>query len=157
MTKTNAMRLLDLKKINYKVKYYEIDEIRFFGAQAIDKLDMDADCIFKTLVTKGDKNGINIFCIPANAHLDLKKAAKITHNKKIEMVHAKQVYTITGYMVGACSPIGMKKLYPTFIDESAILFDEIGISGGLRGCELILKTQDLCTYTDAQYADLTEF
>ncbi len=155
MKKTNAMRLLSLANIAYSVKEYEVIENGSFGKQAAEKLGVSEDEIFKTLVTVGDKNGINIFCIPVNCELNLKKAAHASQNKKVEMVLMKDVLATTGYMVGACSPIGMKKQYPTYIDETAILFDEIGVSAGVRGGEIILNPYSLCSFVNAAFCDLT--
>ena len=155
MTKTNAMRLLDLTQIEYSVQEYELDDNPSYGKMAAEKLGVSGDEIFKTLVTRGDKTGINVFCIPVNSHLDLKKAAKASKNKNIEMVLSKEVLSLTGYIVGACSPIGMKKLYPTFIDETAILFDKIGISGGLRGVEIVIEPNELSAFINAEFHDLT--
>lgn len=155
MTKTNAMRILDLEKITYTVLEYVVEEdSSSYGLQAADKLDLSNDTIFKTLVTKNEKNIINIFCIPVNYMLDLKKAAKVSGSKKIEMVLSKDVLKLTGYMVGACSPIGMKKVFSTYIDETATLFDTIGISGGIRGSEIILSPISLSTFIDAKFCDL---
>ncbi len=155
MAKTNAMRLLDVAKIEYKVKEYQVDEDKLGGVQVAHKLEMPADEVFKTLVARGDKNGVNIFCIPINCELDLKKAALVSKNKKIEMLAMKEVLPITGYMVGACSPIGMKKDFPLYVDETAILFDEIGVSAGIRGCEIIVNGEKLCYFVNGVLADLT--
>ncbi len=155
MTKTNVMRLLDQAKIVYQAKEYEVDETNYFGVQVAEKFDMSPDEVFKTLVTKGDKNGINVFCIPINCELNLKKAAIVSGNKKIEMLLMKDLLRVTGYIRGGCSPIGMKKKYPTFIDETAILFDQIGVSAGARGCEVILNGEALCAFVKGQLCDLT--
>lgn len=154
MTKTNAMRLLDIAKINYKFTEYVYDDNNLSGMVIADELGANPDQIFKTLVTMGDKNGVNVFCIPVNGELDLKKAAKISKNKKIDMVHMKDLLNLTGYIRGGCSPIGMKKLFPTYIDETAILFDEIGISGGVKGMELLLNGEELCDYVHGELCDL---
>ena len=156
LTKTNAMRLLDVCKIPYKVETYEVTKVRDFGEQAGAQLSMSEDEIFKTLVTKGDRNGVNIFCIPINAHLDLKKAALVSKNKKLEMLPAKDVLNITGYMVGACTPIGMKKQFKTFINETAILYEEIGISAGVRGGEIVLNPEKLCEVVKGEFVDVIQ-
>ena len=117
---------------------------------------MDADQVFKTLVTRGDKTGILVFCIPVDMDLDLKKAAAVSKNKKVEMTHMKELLGLTGYIRGGCSPIGMKKKYPTFIDETCILFDEIAVSAGVRGEQVILNPQDLVQYIEATEADITK-
>ncbi len=149
------MRLLDGAHIPYRVEEYEVDDTHVSGTQVAEQTHMDADMVFKTLVTRGDKTGINVFCIPVNCELNLKKAATASGNKKIEMVPMKDILSLTGYIRGGCCPIGMKKKYPTFLDETAILFDEIAISAGVRGGELILSPHDLCAFVDATLVDLT--
>ncbi len=154
MIKTNTMRLLDSAKISYRTHEYEFDNDNFSTDTIAEQTGMAEDEIFKTLVTKGDKTGINIFCIPINSELDLKKAAIVSKNKKIEMILMKDLLSLTGYMRGCCSPIGMKKKYPTFIDETAILFDEIAISGGAKGLEIIINPEELSNFIDAIFTDL---
>ncbi|MGM9551659.1 MAG: Cys-tRNA(Pro) deacylase [Clostridia bacterium] len=154
MTKTNAMRLLEQAGIEFETKEYEVDENDLSGETVAKKVNMDPDSVFKTLVTKGDKNGIAVFCIPVTGELDLKKAAKATGNKKIEMVAVKELLGLTGYIRGGCSPVGMKKAYPTFIDETAVLFDKIAVSAGVRGCQMILDPEKLTKYVNAVQIDL---
>lgn len=154
MVKTNAMRLLDADKIKYRSETYEYDENDLSGVTVAAKLSMPPEQLFKTLVTKGDKTGYMVFCIPVAEELDLKKAAVCSKNKKIEMLHVKDLLPVTGYIRGGCSPIGMKKKFPTFIDETAQLFDEIGVSAGVRGCQIIISPDDLLKYTDAVLEDL---
>lgn len=154
MVKTNAMRLLEQAGIKFETKEYEVDESDLSGETVASKVGMDPDSVFKTLVTKGDKNGIAVFCIPVTGELDLKKAAKATGNKKIEMVAVKDLLGLTGYIRGGCSPVGMKKQYPTFIDETAILFDKIAISAGVRGCQMILDPERLTEYVKGTQLDL---
>ncbi|MDY3926414.1 MAG: Cys-tRNA(Pro) deacylase [Anaerotignum sp.] len=149
MTKTNVMRLLEAAGIPYRTAEYEYDESNLSGLHA-------AEQVFKTLVTRGDKTGINVFCIPVDMELDLKKAAVVSKNKKVEMTHMKELLGLTGYIRGGCSPIGMKKKYPTFIDETCILFDEIAVSAGVRGEQIILDPNDLIRYTEATEADVTK-
>ena len=117
---------------------------------------MPPEQVFKTLVARGEKRGIVVFCVPVCCELDLKKAAKAAGDKKIEMVHMKELLPLTGYIRGGCSPIGMKKVYPTFIDETAQLYEEIAVSAGMRGQQLILHPDDLICYTDMTVCDLTE-
>ncbi|WP_249030061.1 Cys-tRNA(Pro) deacylase [Tannockella kyphosi] len=155
MNKTNAMRLLDAAKISYTTREYVVAEDNYFGVQVAKNFKMSADQVFKTLVTKGDKNGYNIFCIPINCELDLKKAAIVSKNKKIEMILMKDLLQVTGYIRGGCSPIGMKKKFPTYIDETAMIFEEIGISAGVRGCEIVLSGYELCAYLEATFHDLS--
>lgn len=155
MTKTNAMRLLDGAKIEYRVQMYEVHESNLSGLHVAEQIGVCADEIFKTLVTKGDKNGINVFCIPVNCELNLKKAALVSGNKKIEMIHVKDILSLTGYIRGGCSPIGMKKKYPTYIEETAVLFDEIAVSAGVRGAQIIINPDKLCDFVQGKFCNLT--
>ena len=120
MTKTNVMRLLDAAKIPYRAEEYAVDENDLNGMHAAEGIGMPPEQIFKTLVAKGERGGYAVFCIPVCCELDLKKAAKAAHDKKIELIHVKDLLATTGYIRGGCSPIGMKKHFPTFIDETAI-------------------------------------
>ena len=156
MTTTNAMRMLSRAGIAYRVSSYEVDESDLSGVHAAQALGIDPDCMFKTLVARGDKKGLSVFCIPVAEELDLKKAAAITGDKKVEMIHVKELLNLTGYVRGGCSPVGMKKKYPTYIDETAVLFDEIYVSAGLRGQQVILNPEDLRAVTEATFADLTK-
>ena len=156
MTTTNAMRLLMKAGIPFRTSEYEVDESDLSGVHAARALGIDPDCMFKTLVARGDKRGVSVFCIPVAEELDLKKAAAVTGDKKVEMIHVKELLGLTGYIRGGCSPIGMKKKYPTFIDETAVLFDEIYVSAGMRGQQIILDPEGLRAYTDAAFADLTK-
>ena len=154
--KTNAMRLLDAAGINYSMASYEYDESDLSGVHAAQELGVSEDIVFKTLVTRGDANAIFVFVIPVAESLDLKKAAKASGNKSIEMIHVKEIMDITGYIRGGCSPIGMKKQYPTFIDETAQLFDEIYFSAGKRGVQIILDPEILAEVSNAEFYDLTK-
>ncbi len=154
MKKTNAMRLLDLEKIPYKTKEYIVDENDLSGTHVAKQINMSSNEVFKTLITISDKNLIFVFCIPVNFELNLKKAAKASNNKKLEMVPVKDILKITGYIRGGCSPIGMKKNYPTFIDESAIDLDKIAISAGIRGCQIVINPKQLSNYNNANFSDL---
>ena len=156
MTTTNAMRLLMKAGIPFRTAEYEVDESDLSGVHAAQALGIDPDCMFKTLVARGDKRGVSVFCIPVAEELDLKKAAAVTGDKKVEMIHVKELLGLTGYIRGGCSPIGMKKKYPTYIDETAVLFDEIYVSAGMRGQQIILDPEGLRAYTDAAFADLTK-
>lgn len=156
MTKTNVMRLLEAAGIAFRTSEYEYDESNLSGLHAAQAIGMDAGQVFKTLVTRGDKTGILVFCIPVDMELDLKKAAAVSKNKKVEMTHMKELLGLTGYIRGGCSPIGMKKKYPTFIDETCILYEEIAVSAGIRGEQVILSPADLVRYTEATEADVTK-
>lgn len=156
MTKTNAMRLLEQAGISYRYLEYEVDENDLSGIHVAAQLGQNVEQGFKTLVARGEKNGIMVFCIPVAEELDLKKAAILTKDKKVELIHVKELLGLTGYIRGGCSPIGMKKKYPTYIDETCILFDEIFISAGVRGMQLVLNPEDLLAYTRAKTADLVK-
>ena len=156
MNKTNAMRLLDASGILYRAVEYTWEENDLGGQHVARETGMDPDQVFKTLVARGDRTGILVFCIPVSCTLDLKKAAAVSGNKKVEMILMKELLSLTGYIRGGCSPIGMKKQYPTFIDETAILFDEIAVSGGARGLQMVLSPEELISYAGIISADLTE-
>lgn len=155
MVKTNAMRLLDSAKISYKAIEYEYDENNLSGLLIAKESGLPPEMVFKTLVAKGDKNGYLVFCIPVCSELDLKKAAKVSGDKKIEMLHVKDLLSTTGYIRGGCSPIGMKKKFPTYFDETIILFDEITVSAGVRGCQLMINAEKLLAFTEGLACDLT--
>ena len=155
--KTNAMRLMDAAKIPYRAVEYEYDESDLGGEHVAAVTGMNPDQVFKTLVARGDKKGILVFCIPVSCTLDLKKAAHAAGDKKVEMIHMKELLGLTGYIRGGCSPVGMKKKYPTFMDETAELYDEIAISGGARGLQMVLDPQQLMEYADITPADLVEY
>ena len=149
------MRLLDAAGITYRTTQYDYDENDLSGLHAAKAIGMPPEQVFKTLVTRGDKTGILVFCIPVDCELDLRKAAGVSGNKKLELTHVKELLDLTGYIRGGCSPIGMKKQYRTFIDETAELFDEIAVSAGLRGQQIIIAPQDIISYIDAEKADVT--
>lgn len=155
-SKTNAMRQLETAGIPYDTASYEYEEGSQAGLHAAEQAGIPPERVFKTLVTRGDKTGILVFCIPVNMELDLKKAATVSGNKKIEMTHVKELMDLTGYIRGGCSPIGMKKKYPTMIDETAILFDEIAVSAGVRGKQILLSPEALIQFLDAKEADVTK-
>ena len=154
MTKTNAMRLLDAAGISYSSREYEYDESDLSGHHAAQVLGIPAEQVFKTLVTRGDKTGPVVFCIPVDEELDLKKAASVSKNKKVDMIHVKELLGLTGYIRGGCSPIGMKKKYPTYIEETAQLYDTITVSAGQRGAQVTLSPEDLRAYVDGTFAAL---
>lgn len=156
MTVTNAMRLLTQAGIPFETSEYPVDESDLSGVHAAAMLGVDADCVFKTLVVRGERRGVCVFVIPVAEELDLKKCAVAMGDKRVEMIHVKELLGLTGYVRGGCSPIGMKKKYPTYIDEIATLFDRIYVSAGLRGQQLIIDPQDLRAYAEATFADLTK-
>ena len=147
--KTNAARLLEEAGIKFELIPYEYSEDDLSAQSVAAELGEDIDLVFKTLVLRGDRNGIFVCVIPGDFELDLKLAAKISGNKSCEMVHVRELLPLTGYIRGGCSPIGMKKAYPTFIHESALLYDFIYISAGQRGLQLKLDPRDLIEYTSA--------
>ena len=155
MTKTNAMRMLDAAKISYEILEYTVDESDLSGIHIAEQLGFPQEKMFKTLVARGDKTGPLVFCIPVAEEINLKVAASLTGNKKIEMVHVKDLLGLTGYIRGGCSPIGMKKKFPTWIDESALQFEEITVSSGTRGAQLLLSRAELLRFVQAKTAALT--
>ena len=154
MNKTNAMRMLDKAKLNYEIQEYEVDENDLSGVHVAEQIGQDPETVFKTLVARGEKRGIVVLCIPVNMEIDLKKAAKAIGDKKIEMVHVKELLGLTGYIRGGCSPVGMKKKYPTYFHESASLHGKIAVSAGVRGCQIIIEPRTLIDFTEATEADL---
>ena len=155
--KTNAMRLLDSAGLDYEMASYDYDESDLSGVHAAAELGVSPEIVFKTLVTRGDGNAFFVFVIPVAESLDLKKAAKASGNKKIEMIHVKEILDITGYIRGGCSPIGMKKPFPTYIDETAQLYEKIYFSAGKRGVQIILYPEELASVTGGIFTDLTEY
>ena len=154
MTKTNAMRLLEKAGIPFATAEYEVDESDLSGTHAAEVLGQNPDTMFKTLVLKGDKSGYFVCCIPVNKELDLKKAAKASGNKKCEMLHVKDLLGVTGYIRGGCSPVGMKKKFPTFMDISAENYEKISVSAGMRGIQMITDPKKLCAYIGAEFSDI---
>lgn len=152
--KTNVMRLLDAAGISYRVQEYEVDENDLSGIHVANQIGEDPDSVFKTLVLKGEKRGYLVCCIPVAEELDLKKVARAVGDKKVEMLPMKELLPTTGYIRGGCSPIGMKKKFPTYIEETAQIFDKISISAGQRGVQVILNPEELAKYVDAQFVAL---
>lgn len=155
LPKTNAARLLDKAKINYQLISYEVDENDLSAIHVADQLGEDVDQVFKTLLLQGDKSGYFVCIIPGADEVDLKKAAKVSGNKKCDLIPMKELLPLTGYIRGACSPIGMKKLFPTYIHETAELFDTIYVSAGQRGLQIQINPVALIKEIKAQIADLT--
>ncbi len=154
--KTNAARLLDAKGIAYELAEYEVDENDLSATKLALKIGQNIEQIFKTLVLRGDKTGVFIAVVAGSSEVDLKKAAKISGNKNCAMVHQKELLGLTGYIRGGCSPLGMKKPYPIYIDESCLLFNIIFISAGQRGLQLKINPEDLITVVGAVVGDLAE-
>lgn len=152
--KTNACRLLDQAGIKYQLITYQFDENDLSATHVAQTIGEDVNQVFKTLVLRGDKSGIFVCIIPGNEEVNLKKAAKISGNKSCEMIHVRELLALTGYIRGGCSPIGMKKTYPMYIDETCILFDEIFISAGQRGAQLKINTAQLIAFAKLTIAEL---
>lgn len=152
--KTNAVRLLDTAKVNYELREYEVDDHDVSAEHVALSLGLLPETLYKTLVLKGNIDPYIVAVIPGNAQLDLKKIAKVSGNKNCEMLPMKDLLAVTGYIRGGCSPIGMKKLFPTFIEEAAQLETEISVSAGKRGLQMILNPNDLATLTKAIWSDL---
>jgi len=153
--KTNAMRLLDAAGVPYRYSSCEVDKNNLSGVRVAELLGLSPDVVFKTLVLQGERTGHLVCVIPSNCELDLKKAAKVAGDKKVEMIPQKQLLPTTGYIHGGCSPLGMKKKFPTYIDETAQLYDEISVSAGVLGCQIIVDPVALARVLDAGFHDLT--
>lgn len=153
--KTNAVRLVQQAGIPCREAFYEFDEKDLSGIHAAHAVGMPEEQVFKTLVARGARTGIHVFCIPVCRELDLKKAARAAGDKNIELVPVRELLSLTGYIRGGCSPVGMKKKYPTHFDESCLLFDEIAVSAGARGHQMILPPESLAALVGADTADLT--
>ncbi|MFH0736092.1 MAG: Cys-tRNA(Pro) deacylase [bacterium] len=151
--KTNALRILESNNISFTTNCYNVNEEALDAVTVAKKIGVEEEKVFKTLVAKGDDN-IYVFCIPGNYELNLKKAAAAANVKRIELLPLKELTNVTGYIRGGCSPVGMKKLFPTFIDETAMLFDTVFVSAGVRGLQMELKSDDLCKIISAKYKDL---
>ncbi|MDY0406559.1 Cys-tRNA(Pro) deacylase [Virgibacillus sp. 179-BFC.A HS] len=155
MHKTNAIRILDKEQITYRIHEYPWSEEHLDAVTAAEKVGMPCEKVFKTLVATGDKTGVIVGCIPAENELDLKSFAKVSGNKKVEMLAMKELENITGYIRGGCSPIGMKKRFPTYVASAAVNMDTIVISAGKRGLQIEISPADLQQVTDAVFADIT--
>lgn len=153
-TKTNAVRLVQQAKIPCRESFYEYDEKDLSGLHAAEAIGMPPEQVFKTLVARGEKTGIHVFCIPVCCELDLKKAAKAAKDKNMEMVAVKELLGLTGYIRGGCSPVGMKKKYPTHFDETCVLWEEIAVSAGARGHQMIVPPEALAELVEAEFADI---
>jgi Cys-tRNA(Pro)/Cys-tRNA(Cys) deacylase len=154
--KTNAARILDAAGIHYELREYEVDEDDLSAPRVAEKIGMPPEQVFKTLVARGDRWGVLIACIPANSELDLKALATASGNKKAELVAVKEVLGLTGYIRGGVSPVGMRKPYPFYLDETAVLWDVISVSAGVRGCQMVLAADDLAKVLDSQYCAIAK-
>ena len=154
MTKTNALRILESANIAFAAREYDVADGEISGVAVAIKIGQEPERVFKTLVAEGKSTGLNVFVIPSNATLDLKKAAQASGDKYVEMLKSRELEPKTGYVHGGCSPVGMKKLFPTFIDETAQLYDTINVSGGRIGLQIELSPDDLVKLTKANFTDL---
>ena len=154
-TKTNAARLLERAKIKFDLIPYEVDENNLAATHVAEQLGEDIAQVFKTLVLKGERTGHFVCVIPGDKEVDLKKAARAAGDKKAEMLHMKELLPTTGYIRGGCSPIGMKKPFPTFFDSTALNFDYIYVSAGMRGLQIKINPNELISFVGASTADLT--
>lgn len=155
-TKTNAVRIVESAGIACSESFYEYDEHDLNGNHAAAAIGMPGEQVFKTLVARGEKTGINVFCIPVCCELNLKKAAKAAGDKNMELIPVKELLSITGYIRGGCSPVGMKKRYPTFFDETAIIWNEIALSAGERGHQMIVNPEAIASLINAKFAELIQ-
>jgi len=153
--KTNVMRILDKAKIPYTARSYEYKESNLSGTHAAAALGYDPAIVFKTIVTKGDKTGPVVFFFPLPTKKDFKTSARISKNKNLEMIHVKDLPSLTGYVRGGCSPIGMKKQFSTYIDSSCLFHEQISISAGQRGQQILLSARALIDFIHATTADIT--
>ena len=153
-TKTNAGRLLQQAGIPCREHFYDFDEKDLNGNHAAAAIGMPGEQVFKTLVARGERKGICVFCIPVCCELSLKKAAKVAGDKNMELIPVKELLALTGYIRGGCSPVGMKKRYPTFFDETALLWDEIAVSAGERGHQMVVPTEALVEFVSAEFVDI---
>jgi len=156
MTVTNALRLVKQAGIDVDTREYEVIPDDFDGNHIAAAIGLDPQQVFKTLVTQNAKKEKFVFCIPVCEELNLKKAAKASGQKSIEMLPLKDLTPTTGYVRGGCSPVGMKKKFPTFIDETGVLFDRIALSAGQRGVQMVVNAEELVAYLGANFADLTQ-
>lgn len=152
--KTNAVRLLEAAGISFGTREYEVDENDLAAQHVADSLGEDINCVFKTLVLRGERTGPFVCVVPGNSEVDLKKAAAAAGDKKAEMIAMKELLPLTGYIRGGCSPVGMKKTYPTFFHSTAVGFDKIYVSAGVRGLQLEIAPADLIAFVGAKVTDL---
>lgn len=155
MKKTNAARILDTLKIAYELKEYKVDPEHLSADRVAEKIGMPLEQVFKTLVARGDKTGVVMACLPGSGELDLKALAQVSGNKRVEMVHLKEVQGLTGYIRGGVSPLGVKKPYPVYFDESIMQHEVIAVSAGLRGAQLTLVPADLVRAANGTLATIS--
>jgi Cys-tRNA(Pro)/Cys-tRNA(Cys) deacylase len=154
IAKTNAARLLDAARIEYSLVPYEVDESNLAADHVAEQLGEPIERVFKTLVLRGDRTGIFVCVVPGDLEVDLKSAARVSGNKSAEMIQVKELLPTTGYIRGGCSPIGMRKQFPTYIHETCILYDTIYVSAGVRGLQICIAPDDLISMSGAEIAEL---
>lgn len=154
--KTNAVRLLEAAKVSFSTRTYPVDEEHLDAQHVADALGEDINCVFKTLVLRGERTGLFVCVVPGNCEVDLKKAAHAAGDKKVEMIAMKELLPTTGYIRGGCSPVGMKKTLPTYFHSTATDFDTIYVSAGVRGMQLGINPADLIAFVGATVADLVK-
>ena len=157
LEKTNAARLLDKAGVAYKLIPYEFDENDLAASHVADSLGQDIARVFKTLVLHGDRSGYVVCVVPGDGEVDLKALAKVSGNKKVEMIPMKDLLGVTGYIRGGCSPVGMKKRFPTYFHSTALDYDTIYVSAGVRGLQLEISPSDLIAFVCASVADVASF
>ena len=157
LEKTNAARLLDKAGVSYKLIPYEFDENDLAAQHVADSLGQDIARVFKTLVLHGDRTGYVVCVVPGDGEVDLKALAKVSGNKKVEMIPMKDLLGVTGYIRGGCSPVGMKKRFPTYFHSTTLEFDTIYVSAGVRGLQLEISPSDLIAFVGASVADVASF
>lgn len=153
--KTNAARLLDRAKISYELIPYTVDEDNLAATHVAEELGEDIATVFKTLVLRGDRTGLFVCVVPGDHEVDLKAAARVSSNKKADLIAMKELLPTTGYIRGGCSPIGMKRPLPTFIHATCMEHDKIYISAGVRGLQIAISPADLIAYTGAEVAEIS--
>jgi Cys-tRNA(Pro)/Cys-tRNA(Cys) deacylase len=152
--KTNAVRIIEQAGIHYELREYVVDKNDLSAPHVAAAIGMPAEQVFKTLVARGDRIGVVVACIPANTELDFKSLAAASGNKKVDLVPVKEVLGLTGYIRGGVSPVGMRKPYPFYLDETADLWDVISVSAGIRGCQILLTPDDLARITNGKRCDI---
>lgn len=155
MKKTNAARSLDTLGIPYQLIEYEVDESDLSAESVAKKVNLPPEQVFKTLVVRGDKTNVLLACIPAGTELDLKRAAEVSGNKRVEMVSVKEILSLTGYVRGGVSPIGTKRRYPVYLDESALRFPTVSVSAGTRGCQILIAPKALSEIIGAKMGQIS--
>lgn len=151
--KTNALRVLDKSSIPYQLQTYSVDESDLSGMKVVEKLNVDFKKVYKTLVLQSNDKQYLVCCLPVNCEVDLKKLAKLSNHKKVEMIAMRDLQAITGYIRGGCSPVAMKKQFPTYFQEDILLLDEVYLSAGKRGVQMIVKPQDIISLVNGQVGD----